>query len=231
MGKARERLKHKLRKVERKMGRQVKKAKRKEKKALRKERKKATGVSPVAYTRAVAKAKQAMRMLKKEKKKEKKELKKEKKKEKKAIKKIEKKAVKKEKKIAKVAEKKVLKATGIKAQQGTLLARRRSSNTRMTKLLGKIKAPKALAGRRRSVIPKSMASVLTKTKSNSVRKLKRKLANLLKPGVSAKAIKRADKARKAKVKKKIAQIKSKIKYKLAIKAQLKIGKMKKKERK
>jgi len=116
---------------------------------------------------------------------------------------VKKQAVKKEKKIAKAGRKAVTKAAGLKAAKKTLLARRRSANTRLTRMLGKMESPKKILGRRRAV-PRAFRA-LKKKKGSGINRLKRKLARLLKPVANVKDIKRKDKARKAQVAKKYAK--------------------------
>lgn len=228
-------LEHKLRVEEREMSReeenaeaQVTKAKNEAAVAKEELKMKAQGVEPEDYAKALSEAKAEKEKLVALQAEFKEKLESQRQEDAEKLKQTEEAAKAKEEKMESVANEKVIEATGLRAaKDAAALARRRSSDSKMEKLLGKIQNPDPLPGKSDDVIPDNMENALENANpATDISELKEKLAEKLKQT----DIENVEKARTASSDEQIEKIKSKLAFKKAAYAAIEAGKAKTAER-
>jgi hypothetical protein len=228
-------LQHKLRVEEREMSREEENAeaevnKAKNEAAIAQEalKQKAQGVEPEDYAKALAEAKAEKQKLMAMQAEFKDKLENQRKEDAEKLEEAEEAAKSKEEKMEADASEKVIEATGLRAaKDAAALARRRSSDSKMQKLLNQIQRPDPVPGSGDDVIPDNMETALANANPVAdISELKEKLAEKLKQ----EDIENVEKAREASSDEEIQKIKSKLAFKKAAYAAIAAGKAKSEER-
>lgn len=172
----------------------------------------AQGVDPSEYNRALSKARSEEEQIQTMKSRFAQQMAAEKKHASQEVRAAEEKAKGVESEMAAHAKQQLLEATGAKAaEDSAALARRRSTDSKLNKLLASIQAPAPIPGQTDDVIPASMQEALTNNKSEDVKELESNIAQ----GLKHENVNTVEEARKAQSEVKVAELQSQLAYKKA----------------